>query len=61
MKVKRQRLENMAKTLREEADKTAKLAEEQQNFSLLSKSNALREKAKVHDEEIVLLNKQLTE
>ena len=54
-------MEEVAATLLDEADASARSAEKKQDLSLLSKSNALREKVKAHTKEVNQIDKQLAD
>jgi len=56
---KKRRLEKTRKSLIEEADDTSEKAEKNMDFTLLSKSNALRERAKSISTKISLIEKDM--
>lgn len=56
---KKRKLEEASYKLREEADVNAKKAEKEHNFTFLTKSNSLRDKAKELDKQVPKLEKTI--
>ena len=58
---KKSKVQDSITSLQSEADQLAKKAEDKQDFTLLAKSNAYREKAKSKSKDILQLEEELAE